>query len=72
MTRKFIATIMLVFVFTTAAAISAVAAAATPASPGACNMLHTNPQGMDGMVKAQGLDNMMELVAASAAAGCPL
>lgn len=73
MNRKLMATMMLVFVFATAAAISAASAAPTPASPGACNMLHTSPQGMDGMGKAgQGLDNMMQLVAASQAAGCTL
>jgi hypothetical protein len=73
MNRKLMATMMLVFIFATAAAISAMSAAATPSSPGACNMLHTSPQGMDGMLKAaQGLDNMMQLVIASEAAGCSL
>jgi hypothetical protein len=71
MSKKLMATIVLVFIFATAAAISAMSAAAAPASPGACNMLHTSPQGMGGMGKAnQGLDNMMQLVAASVAAGC--
>ncbi len=47
-------------------------AAATPTSPGACNMLHTSAQGMDGMFKAspQGLSNMIPLITASEAAGC--
>jgi hypothetical protein len=47
-------------------------AAATPSSPGACNMLHTSAKGMDGMLKAseQGLGNMMALVIASEEAGC--
>ena len=50
----------------------ALPAAATPSSPGACNMLHVSPTGMDGMAKAsdRGLDNMMVLVAASVAADC--
>jgi hypothetical protein len=51
---------------------SAVPATAAPSSPGACNMMNVSGQGMDGMGKAsaQGLGNMMELVAASFAAGC--
>jgi hypothetical protein len=73
MNRKLMTTMMLVFIFATAATISATSAAATPTSPGACNMLHTSPQGMDGMLKAaQGLDNMMQLIIASEAAGCSL
>ena len=73
MNRKLMATMMLVFIFATAAAISATSATATPSSPGACNMLHTSPQGMDGLGRAgQGLDNMMQLVIASEAAGCTL
>jgi hypothetical protein len=49
-------------------------AAATPTSPGACNMMHVSAKGMEGMLKAsdQGLGNMMALVLASEAAGCPL
>jgi hypothetical protein len=72
MSKKALATVLLVFVFATAAAISAMAAAATPTSPGACNMLHTSAQGMDGMFKAseRGLGNMIALVIASEAAGC--
>ena len=71
MNRKLMTTMVLVFIFAMAAAISAMPAAATPASPGACNMLHTSAQGMDGMLRAaQGLDNMMQLVVASEAAGC--
>jgi hypothetical protein len=73
MNRKQMVTMMLVFIFATAAAISATSATATPTSLGACNMLHTSPKGMDGMLKAaQGLDNMMQLVIASEAAGCSL
>jgi hypothetical protein len=50
----------------------ALPATATPSSPGACNMLHVSPTGMNGMGQAsgRGLDNMMALVAASVAAGC--
>jgi hypothetical protein len=74
MSKTLMATITMVFVFATVAAISAASAAATPASPGACNMLHVSPRGMDGMLKAspQGLGNMMQLVIASEAAGCSL
>jgi hypothetical protein len=72
MSTKVLATVLLVFVFATAAAISAMSAAATPISPGACNMLHTSAQGMDGMFKAsaQGLSNMIPLIIASEEAGC--
>jgi hypothetical protein len=72
MSKKLLATMMLVFIFATAPAISAMSAAATPTSPGACNMLHTSAQGMDGMFKAseRGLGNMIPLVIASEAAGC--
>jgi hypothetical protein len=48
-------------------------AAATPDSPGACNMMNVSSKGMDGMLKAspQGLGNMMALVIASEErAGC--
>jgi len=75
MNKKLITTILLVFTFASAAiAFSAVPVAAAPASPGACNMLHVSPTGMDGMLKAsdQGLSNMMNLVFASEASGCPL
>jgi hypothetical protein len=72
MNRKLMATMMLIFIFAVVAAISAISAAATPTSPGACNMLHTSAQGMDGMFKAsdRGLGNMIPLVIASEAAGC--
>jgi len=74
MSKNRLAMTVLVFGFATASAFSALAAAATPTSPGACNMLHTSPHGMDGMLKAspQGLGNMMQLVGSSEAAGCPL
>jgi len=69
MSKKLITTMVLTFTF---GVVPAAPAAATPSSPGACNMLHVSPQGMDGMLKAssQGLGNMMELIIASEAAGC--
>jgi hypothetical protein len=72
MNRKLMATMMLIFIFTVVVGISAMSAAATPTSPGACNMLHTSATGMDGMFKAseRGLGNMIALVIASEAAGC--
>jgi hypothetical protein len=69
MSKKLITTMALTFTF---ASLSAGQAAATPSSPGACNMLHVSAKGMEGMFKAsdQGLNNMIELVLASEAAGC--
>ena len=74
MSKKLMTTAMLVVAVGTAAALPALPAGAVPASPGACNMMHVSPQGMDGMLKAsdQGLGNMMALVTASEAASCPL
>ena len=74
MSKKRLAMTLLVFSFATAAAFSTQPAAATPNSPGACNMLRVSPQGMEGMLKAspQGLGNMMQLVGQSEAAGCRL
>jgi hypothetical protein len=75
MGMKLIATISLVLTFALAAAtFLAVPAGATPSSPGACNMLHTNLNGYYGMGKAseQGLGNMMALVIASETSGCSL
>jgi hypothetical protein len=73
MGSKLITAISLVFALAAAAA-GAVAtpASATPTSPGACNMLHTNLAGYLGMLKAseQGLGNMMALVIASEESGC--
>jgi len=73
MSKKPIRTIGLVFMSAAVAvAFSATPAAATPTSPGACNMLNVSPVGMDGMLKAsdQGLGNMMKLVVASEVSGC--
>lgn len=70
MSKKLITTMVLTFTF---AAGSGGPAAATPTSPGACNMLHVSPTGMDGMFKAseRGLENMINLIVASEASGCP-
>jgi hypothetical protein len=73
MSKKLIATISLALMFAVAAVtFSAMPAAATPISPGACNMLHTSPTGFAGMLKAsdQGLANMIALVVASEQSGC--
>jgi hypothetical protein len=71
MSKKLITVIALTFTLAAAVAPSALPAAAAPASPGACNMLHTSSQGMAGMMKAaQGLENMMQLVIASEESGC--
>jgi Spy/CpxP family protein refolding chaperone len=75
MKKKLNTRIALVSIFAlTAVAFSVTPAAAAPASPGACNMLHTSSTGMDGMLKAseRGLGNMMALVIASEASGCSL
>ena len=68
MSKKLITTVALVFAF----AAAATRGGATPASPGACNMLHTNLAGYLGMLRAseQGLGNMMALVIASEESGC--
>ena len=74
MSRKLMTTIVAIFTLAATGALTALPAAAAPSSPGACNMLHVSAKGMDGMFKAseQGLRNMMELVVASEASGCPL
>jgi hypothetical protein len=74
--KKLIATISLALLFAVAiVAFSATPAAAAPASPGACNMLHVadSAVGFAGMLNSshgQGLDNMVDLVLTSEAAGC--
>jgi hypothetical protein len=71
MFRKLIALMSLVFTFAlVAVAASVVPAAATPTSPGACNMLEANSQGLAGMDGSQGGKNMVPLVVASLTAGC--
>jgi hypothetical protein len=57
-------------VLTLAAVAVAVPAAATPTSPGACNMLNASVQGIAGMDGSQGGKNMVPLVLASLTAGC--
>jgi hexokinase len=71
---KKITTMVLAFIVAAAAVVSVVPAAATPTSPGACNMLHVSSTGMDGMFKAsqRGLDNMISLIVASEASGCTI
>ena len=53
-----------------ARAVNVAPAAATPTSPGACNMLNANSQGLAGMDGSQGGKNMVPLVFASLGAGC--
>lgn len=70
--RKKLITISLVAGLAAAAAVSATPAAATPVSPGACNMLNVSATGFDGMFKAseRGLANMIALIVASEEGGC--
>jgi hypothetical protein len=66
-------TILLVVVFAMFGVGSTATAAnnATPSSPGACNMLHTNDAGLIGMMNDPHVfDIMIPLVVASEAAGC--
>lgn len=76
MSRKLIARVVLASSFAAAAiAFPATSGATAPASPGACNMLNVSRSavGFEGMLQSghgQGLENMIELVLASEAAGC--
>ena len=72
MRKKPITIVALALMVAGAGAFSASPAAATPNSPGACNMLNVSAKGMDGMFKAseQGLGNMIALVVASEESGC--
>lgn len=73
MSKKLNTTIVLATALATAAVTSTAQAAsnATPASPGACNMLHTSERGLDEMMNdAHVFDIMIPLVAASLNAGC--
>jgi hypothetical protein len=76
MSKKLIARVALASSFTAAAvAFPATSAATAPASPGACNMLNVGNSavGFAGMLNSshgQGLENMIELINASEAAGC--
>ena len=73
MSKKPTTTISVVFALATAAAAPTALAAsnATPASPGACNMLHTSATGLNGMMNDKHVfDIMIPLVEASFGAGC--
>jgi hypothetical protein len=76
MSKKLITTIALVVALATATGAAAFPASPQapvfpPASPGACNMLHTSEQGLDGMMNdAQVFDIMIPFVVASLEAGC--
>jgi hypothetical protein len=70
---KMVATIAILVALATAGSASTAAAAnnATPASPGACNMLHTSDTGLNGMMNDKLVfEIMIPLVEASLAAGC--
>jgi hypothetical protein len=81
MSKKLIATISLVVALATLGVTSTAMADskmadpnnATPASPGACNMLHTSDTGLNGMMNDRHVfDIMIPLVEASFGAGCML
>jgi hypothetical protein len=81
MSKKLIATISLVVALATLGVTSTAMADskmadpnnATPASPGACNMLHTSDTGLNGMMNDRHVfDIMIPLVEASFGAGCTL
>jgi hypothetical protein len=70
MNKKLITTISLAVALATPA-IASTANNATPASPGACNMLHTSDKGLEGMMNDRHVyDIMIPLVLASLDAGC--
>jgi hypothetical protein len=73
MSKKLITTMSLGFALATAGGASTALAAnnTTPASPGACNMLHTSDRGLSGMMNDKHVfDIMIPLVEASFGAGC--
>ena len=79
MSKKLIATISLVVALATLGVTSTAMADpkmsdpsnATPASPGACNMLHTSARGLNGMMNDRHVfDIMIPLVEASFGVGC--
>jgi hypothetical protein len=74
MNKRLITTIALLMALSTSGIAASTAIAAnntTPASPGACNMLHTNEQGLIGMMNDRHVyDIMIPLVLASLDAGC--
>jgi hypothetical protein len=73
MSKKLITTTSVVFALAAAGGASTAFAAnnTTPASPGACNMLHTSDTGLTGMMNDPHVfDIMIPLVVASLDAGC--
>ena len=71
MSKKAITTISLVLALATAAPTALAANNATPASPGACNMLHANDAGLAGMMNDPHVwDIMIPKIASSLEAGC--
>jgi hypothetical protein len=73
MSKRLLITALAAFALATPGAARAVGDAGnnTPASPGACNMLHANDNGMAGMMNDRHVDDiMLPLVGASLAAGC--
>ena len=74
MSKKLITTISLAVALPTFGVVSSATAGpnnATPASPGACNMLNANEAGMNGMMNDRHVfDIMIPLVEASLNAGC--
>ena len=74
MSKKLITTISLVVALATLGVASTATADpnnATPASPGACNMLHASDTGLNGMMNDRHVfDIMIPLVEASLGAGC--
>jgi hypothetical protein len=74
MSKKLFTTISLVGALATLGSTSTAMADpnnATPASPGACNMLHTSDTGLNGMMNDKLVfEIMIPLVEASLAAGC--
>ena len=69
MLRKLVALLSLVVLFAVAAFVAS-AAPAGATSPGACNMLNANANGLAGMDGSQGGKNMVPLVVASLGIGC--
>jgi hypothetical protein len=76
MSKKLVPTISLAFALATATGAAAFPGnpppdRIPPASPGACNMLHANEQGFDGMFNDRHVfDIMIPFIVASLDAGC--
>ena len=70
MSKRLITTTALVLTLAATVTVSG-PAAATPSSPGACNMLHASDAGLNGMMNDKHVfDIMIPLVEASLGAGC--